>query len=551
MSSDDARGTVTRIGFDALGRFSDLYRTYCSDYPSLADFFAGDFRRDEVLRRAMSRTTSFDRDRETLVSVLKRQNEQWGASEDTLRNIARLGDADSVAVVTGQQVGLLTGPLYTALKTITALQVSREMEARTGKPCIPVFWLEGEDHDVAEATSVALPTDDGPVRFRYEPSQAAEGFNAGPVGRLDLDSGFAGFLREVEEALPPTEFRDEVIGAVEEAYRTGDTLLSGFARYLRRLFPTEGLVFLSPDDPDLKSLLKPLFEQELREHAGSYAALMRATERISGPYSAQIHPRPGNLFLLEEEGRVRLDPDGDSFHLRGLDRDLPAEEALALLESDPGRFSSNVALRPLAQDTLLPTAVYVAGPGEVAYFAQLKGLYEWAGIPMPVIYPRASATFVEKRIRRVLDRYELDVPALSGDVHDVIRNVVLGSVDVDVEAVFGDAESTIGTAMGKLKAPVVDIDASLGKTVDATRTGIIKQIEQLKGKTIRSARRQQDQISEAIMRASNHLFPDGQLQERTVSPLYLMTKYGSDLPSRWIHELSTDTTEHQIIEITG
>ncbi|MGA7305036.1 MAG: bacillithiol biosynthesis BshC, partial [Rhodothermales bacterium] len=252
---------------------------------------------------------------------------------------------------------------------------------------------------------------------------------------------------------------------------------------------------------------------------------------------------------LHEEGRVRLDPGEGSFRLRGLDSDLAVAEALDLLEREPGRFSANVALRPLAQDTLLPTAVYVAGPGEVAYFAQLKGLYDWAGIPMPIIYPRASATFVEKRIRRVLDRYDLDVPSLSGDAHEVIRKVVLAGFDVDLDSVFADVEKSLADEMDRLKPLIVDIDASLGKTVEATAAGMIKQIEQLKGRTIRSARRQEDQIGEAIQRAAAHLYPGGNLQERTVSPLYFMTKYGSDLPIRWISELSTDTTDHQVVEI--
>ncbi|MGA7305197.1 MAG: bacillithiol biosynthesis BshC, partial [Rhodothermales bacterium] len=154
MTSEVARDPVTRLQFGDLKRFSDIYRAYCNDYPSLSEYFAGDFRQTEALEQAIDRTTSFKRDRQTLVSVLKRQNERWGARESTLHNISRLLDPSAVAVVTGQQVGLLTGPLYTALKTITALQVARELEAKTGKPCIPVFWLEGEDHDVAEATSV-------------------------------------------------------------------------------------------------------------------------------------------------------------------------------------------------------------------------------------------------------------------------------------------------------------------------------------------------------------------------------------------------------------
>ncbi|HEX9659626.1 MAG TPA: bacillithiol biosynthesis cysteine-adding enzyme BshC [Rhodothermales bacterium] len=549
MTQDDTQARIAKVPFAALDRYADLFRTYCTDYPSLSDFFSGDFRDSQSIEDAAARAAAFSRDRETLVSVLKRQNEHWGARERSLHNISRLLDPQAVAVVTGQQVGLLTGPLYTILKTITAVQVARQLEAETGRPFIPVFWLEGEDHDVAEATSITIPTDEGPVQFSYDPPKASGGLNAGPVGRLRLDDRFTAFLGEVENALQPSEFRDGIMKAVTDSYETGETLLCGFARYMRKLFPDEGLVFISPDDAELKHLLSPLFRRELEDHAGSNGALKQATERLDSKYASQINPRPGNLFLLHEKGRVKLEPENGSFHLRGLDQHVELHEAVDMLNDEPSRFSPNVALRPLAQDTLLPTAVYVAGPGEIAYFAQLKGLYEWAGIPMPVIYPRASATFVEKRIRRVLDRYELDLERISGDINEVIRDVVLTAFEVDLDGAFSETEHSVASAFDGLKPLVERIDASLSKSVDATRAGIVKQIENLKERTVRSGKRQQDQIREAIQRAGHHLFPDGHLQERTVSPLYIMTKYGPELPVRWISELSTDTTGHQIVEI--
>ena len=549
MTQDVTQARTARVPFAALHRYADLFRAYCTDYPSLSEFFSGDFRNSQSIEDAAARAAAFSRDRETLTSVLKRQNEHWGARERTLDNISRLLDPLAVAVVTGQQVGLLTGPLYTILKTITAVQVARQLEAETGRPFIPIFWLEGEDHDVAEATSITIPTDEGPVQFSYEPPTASGGLNAGPVGRLRLDDRFAAFLGEVENALQPSEFRDGVMRAVTDSYETGETLLCGFARYMRKLFPDEGLVFMSPDDAELKQLLTPLFKRELEDHAGSFGALKQATERLASRYASQISPRPGNLFLLHEQGRVKLEPENGSFHLRGLDQHVEGREAVEMLNHQPSRFSPNVALRPLAQDTLLPTAVYVAGPGEIAYFAQLKGLYEWAGIPMPVIYPRASATFVEKRIKRVLDRYELDLERISGDINDVIRDVVLAALEVDLEGAFSETEHTVASAFDALRPLVERIDGSLSKSVDATRAGIVKQIESLKERTVRSGKRQQDQIREAIQRAGHHLFPGGHLQERTVSPLYVMTKYGPDLPVRWISELSTDTTGHQIVEI--
>jgi bacillithiol biosynthesis cysteine-adding enzyme BshC len=229
----------------------------------------------------------------------------------------------------------------------------------------------------------------------------------------------------------------------------------------------------------------------------------------------------------------------------------PITEAdlLDLLSRDPGSFSPNVVLRPLLQDAVLPTAAYVAGPGEVAYFAQFKPLYDWAHIPMPIIYPRASVTLVERRIEKILDRYSLDVPDFEDQLDRLFRKVVLDNMDVDLDDVFSSAGAHIHEAVNAIKPVIQQMDPSLVKSAEAMRAQFMKEWSSLKNRLVKAERSRQDIVRDQLERAALALVPDGTLQERFVSPVYFMNKYGPDFPQRLLDELELDTETHQVLSI--
>ena len=541
---------LRRLPLEAVQRFPTLFTQYCTDYAALADFYAGDFRAPSARRAAADRAADHPRDRERLADVLLDQNERWGMPPAARANIEALRAPDTVAVVTGQQVGLLTGPLYTIYKTITALQLTEQLAEETGQTVVPVFWIEGEDHDFAEINHTHLLRHNELVELAYEAPAAADGRNPGAVGRLTLTDQIGSVLAELDEALPPSDFKGPLMEPVRAAYQPGTPLEDAFGRLVRALFPDTGLVFINPDDAQLKQLVVPLFRRELTDYAAAHARIEATSDVLRQDYHAQVHARPTNLFLLDDAGRLPIDANDDgTFTLRGTDRSFTEAELLDRLESNPEQFSPNVVLRPLMQDALLPTAAYVAGPGEVSYFAQYKGVYDWAEIPMPIIYPRASVSLVESKVEKVLDKYDLTVADFAGDVEQLFQRVVVDAMEVDVEQAFQDATRSMHQAINALKPTVEAVDSTLTQSAEATRAALMKEMEDLKSRVVRAEKRNQDEVRGQLEKAHVNLFPDGELQERIVSVLYFLNKYSLDVLGELRAALQLDTTAHQVVEL--
>ena len=543
------RTRLRRLSFDRMSAFPKLFTTYCTDYDRLAAFYAGDWRSPEARRQAADRASAHPRDRTLLADVLLDQNERWGLDHLTREHIEALRGAETVAVVTGQQVGMLTGPLYTPYKTLTTLQLTRRLAEETGRPVVPVFWLEGGDHDLDEVAGFNLLHRNEAVALRYTGHTLPEHGNLGPVGRLKLTEQVTALLDQVEEVLPPSDFHDTLLTALRAAYRPGTTLLDAFARLMRTLFPEAGLVFMDPDDARLKQQTAPLFRQEIEDYATASARLTEVSAVLERDFHAQVHTRPTNLFLCDGAGRHPIDADADHFKLRDADRTFTRNELLDLLDADAACFSPNVVLRPIMQDWLMPTASYVGGPGEVSYFAQFKPLYEWAGVPMPVIYPRASVSVVEAKVHKVLDKHALDVPDFGEDLDRLFQRVVLQEMDADVDAMFKDAGRHLHQAINELKPKIEQVDRTLVRTAEATRANLIKEMEKLKGRVVRAEKQNHDQVRARLEKAMINLYPGGKPQERALSVLYFLNKYGLNFLAMLNDQLSLDTAEHQVVEL--
>ena len=537
---------VRRIAFDRISAFPRLFQTYCSNYETLSEFYAGDFRDPEVRQQIAARAVKPERDREALADVLLEQNEQWGLDAAAQANIEQLRAPDAIAVVTGQQVGLFTGPLYTPYKTITALALTRRLAEETGRPVVPVFWVEGEDHNFEEVAGVRLLRRNEPVSLRYE---RPAGEDRQPVGRHVLTPAIEEVTDRMDEVLPGSDFKPGLMEAIRSAYRPGVRLEDAFVHLMQTLFPETGLVFINPDDARLKAQSASLFRRELEDGTALSDRVNAAGERLEESYHAQVQARPTNLFLLEEEGRLALDQAGGQFQLRGTGRTLSQADLLQLLEDDPGRFSPNVVLRPLMQDTLLPTAAYVAGPGEVSYFAQYRSAYEWAELPMPLIYPRASVTLVESKVQKVLDRYGLSVPAFTQDLDRLFQQVALDEMEKEIDDLFEDAGRQLHKAINTLKPRLSEVDATLTQSAEATRTALMKEINQLKSRVMRAEKRNQDDVRTQLEKARVNLFPAGLPQERALNALYFLNKYSPSLLGELEATLSLDTTAHQVVSL--
>mgnify|MGYP006273739071 CR=1 FL=1 len=541
--------TARCIPWSDLNAMPALAADYADGTGTAASYFPYDRHDPSDQQAAAAVAAARPRNRAVLADVLAEQNAAWGNDgADVQANIEALRNAETIAVVTGQQVGLFGGPLYTLYKTSTALAWAAHLAEQTGRSVVPVFWVEGEDHDFEEIAQTRVLDRNDVVALNYAPDPAP----SGPVGPHPLGTAVQAPLAALDDALPPSDFKPDVYGAVKEAYAAAHTLEDAFARLIATWFRDTGLVLLNPDDARLKALVRPLITHDMDHSAEAIDALHTAGEALQADgYHMQVQGRPTNFFWMEDDGRYAIDANEDgTFTLRHDGRTWSRDALQRRIKEQPERFSPNVVTRPLVQDQLLPTAAYVAGPGEISYFAQYRAIYEWAGTTMPLIVPRASMTLVESKVQKVLDKYDLTVQDVEHQTAEqLFQSVVVDAMAVDVDAAFGQTASRIHQALNDLKPMAETVDATLGRSVEATRAALVNEMNALKQRVVRAEKRQQDEVRSQIEKACVNLMPDRGLQERTLNPTYFFNKYSMSLLDTVRTHIDVHDASHRLIQL--
>jgi bacillithiol biosynthesis cysteine-adding enzyme BshC len=530
---------------------STLFADYVTNFERVAHYYPGDFRKTSDWKRTIDSVLSSHSNRSHVANVLSVQNRNFHCGIKTLANIDLLHNDNTLAVVTGQQVGLFTGPLYTIYKTITTIKLAEDLNSRfPDYQFVPIFWLEGEDHDYDEVSSIRIITRTNDLAtFSYQLHDSSEK-NVGAVGILEFKDSIEQLFRAVEEALPDTEFKPKVMRLFRTAYQPGMTFNRAFVHLMNDLLEDSGLIFIDPHDAELKKLLKPIFQREIQSTPKLCQLVIDQSAELEKTYHAQIKPKPINLFLFHNKGRYLIEPHAQGgFSLKGTRRLLSREELQQIIEQSPETLSPNVVLRPICQDWLLPTVAYVAGPSEIAYFAQLGPLYDEFGISHPLIYPRAGVTIVEEKVEKVLERFNLRVTDCFQEVELVKRKVAESLGDINLEELFGGTSVTVREALTRLQSELEKIDPTLKGSVETAIKKIDYQLDSLKQRTAAALARRHEIILRQVEKAVLHLYPQSTLQERTLNVLYFLNKYGLEF-LRWLKtELVIDSFKHQIIKL--
>ncbi len=535
----------------AAGGFSDLFLDYIDAFQRVRPMFARGYREIDEFAEVIRLRGSDAADRSALLEVLREQNTAFGSPARTFEHIALLAKPTTFAVVTGQQVGLFGGPMYTVLKTVTAVKLALQLKAQFPEyDFVPVFWLEGEDHDFAEVnTTAVLDADQRVARVEYLPGGSLPERNPGPVGELVFDSSLSTAFGRLEADLVPSEFKESLLATLRGCYREGQTFLKAFAAWMNILFEDHGLVFLSPNDPRLKRQLSPLFTKEIEEFPATSQLVISRSAELEQLYHAQVKPKSLNLFLFHKGGRYLIEPRETDFSLRGTRHFLSRDELLHIARETPEQLSPNVVLRPITQDLLLPTVAYVAGPSEVAYHAQLAPVYQHFGVVAPVVYPRASASFVEDRLRRAMEKYDLQLADFFDDHARLIARVVGQISEVNVDSMFGLAAQRMQEALNELRFGIREVDPTLLAVLETVRSKTEGNLSGLKDKAHAAQAKRNEVAVRQLERAVNGLLPDGSLQERTLSIVTFMNKYGPELVRWLMSELDIASFEHQILTV--
>jgi len=538
-----------RLDIRQLPGSSSLVRDYVHAFSRLSAFFAGDPHAPDAYRRQSEQRDARAYQRNELRDALLAQNEAWNVPPIVRQRIQELSEPRAVAVVTGQQTGLFGGPLYTLYKALTTLALAARLRGELGRPVIPVFWMASEDHDVAEADHIQLLDRTGTlVTLRHTSWTSPLGFMP---ANLRLGPAILETLERVWDLLPSTEFAPALREVLGQAFAPERTLAEAFARWMVHLLGESGLVLADGADPALKRLAARILRQEMDEAPRSSQCVLATREPLRAlGYPVQIEARPDgvNCFLLRE-GRRGLTRDGENFRLRDGGQRIPAADLRRLAQEEPERLSPNVVLRPIVQDAIFPTIAYVAGPGELAYFAQLRQVYQAFDVHMPLIVPRATLTLVEPRVAQLLERFHLSLPDLTREPEQLASRVLRAQLPPDFEATLTKARDSVGEIFRGVAEAIAAVDPTLRATAGQTSGHIQGHLDQLERKAVQALKRREAETRQQVQRVREALMPGGKPQERVFPALPFLARYGPRLLDTIRAAIDGPGWEHRLVTL--
>ncbi|MCF8260506.1 MAG: bacillithiol biosynthesis cysteine-adding enzyme BshC [Melioribacteraceae bacterium] len=538
------------INFSDLPGNVNLFLDYLYEFENVKRFFKKDFRdRESYLKLFEDISSKECFHRNELRDCIKKQYANTEVSSVTNRNIESLSAVNTIAVVTGQQLGLFGGPLYTIYKTITAIKLCKSLKEKYSEyNFVPIFWLEGEDHDYEEVRSTnIIDKTNSLLNIEYSDGLEEE-TNRGSIGKLHFNANVNESINKLEEALRDSDFKESVLQLVE-AYKEGNSFKFAFRKLILDLFDEFGLILFDPQDDGVKKLLKPVFEREIKDFMSHSIDTVEVSAELEDVYHAQVKVKPINIFINDGEGRFLLEPrENNMFSLKGKRIKYTEQELLDKLENEPETFSPNVLLRPICQDFLFPTAFYIGGPGEISYFPQVIPLYKHFEITQPIIYPRSSITLIEKSASKVFDKHDLKFSDFY-DEKELNQKVINKLSQINIEQEFNNLESEIENLYRNLKEKLELIDKTLIDITDKTKDRSSQGLEQLKNKVRKAEENRNENALRQIEKTRLLLFPNNNLQERELNFIYFAHKYGRDLLKFLMDEISITKFEHQLIEL--
>lgn len=510
-----------------VGRLSGsrLVADYLNRRPSVLAFFSGDPTLAASYAAAAEEVNArFDR------AARARAAECVHAPTPAVQaRLDRLVEEGGFFVTTGQQPGLFTGPLYSVYKALTGVRLAGALEELLGKPVIPLFWVASEDHDWREVDHTYAVSVANELR-RVELDNAPERGDR-PVHRVPMGDAIVPALDEFLSLFPDNDFKPACARSLRSAYAPAHSLGEAFTRVLADWLGPLGMAFVDASSLPLKHASRALFTGVLDDAAGQEALLGRTAERLQGAgYHVQVPILAGgvNLFFEGSAGRERIYRSGRDFRLRHSGQLLSRRRILEEMDADPRVLSPNVLLRPVVENTVLPVVSYVAGPGEIAYYAQLGELFESCGIRMPVIHPRFSVTVVEPKIRKALDKLGLSLQDLARPYGELAGHVVGEDVPDAVRRALEDLRGGIGRGVEELSRAAATLDPTLKGPAKHVRTVAFDALEQMRKKVIHSLKREKQTKLGQLRKAQVHLYPRGGPQERSLNACYYLMRYGPE-----------------------
>jgi len=528
--------------FRQVPHSSKLFLDYLDFSPSVQPFYSRSPRFLEWAQEERKRIQYPAERRSQVAAILERQNRNWGASATTLQNIERFRSG-ACAVVTGQQVGLFGGPVFSIYKALSAVKLAEEAR-KLGIDCVPIFWLATEDHDLEEVNQVRIPGADGKLETLLSGAQSQPD---APVGTIS----FGPEIKEVVARAAELLGESESAKLLAECYKPGENFGSAFAKLFARLFSEFGVILLDGSGAELDRIAAPLYNAAIEgAHEITQALLNRDAQLHAAGYHQQVKITDSSslLFAMRDSARVPIHQAKSGEFLIGEEK-TSGHELLQMAASAPESFSPNVLLRPVVQDYLLPTLAYVGGAAEVAYFAQAGAVYEALPGRITPVLPRFSATLIEPKIKALLEKYGLSIPNVLEGPESLRETMGAHRLPRNLQTSFEQATAAVEDSMKAVRESLAELDKTLIESAEHAESKMLYQINNLRARAARAELRHSEVIQRHAELISGALYPDKELQERGFGGVYFLAKHGRQLLDSLLDTIHPDCLDHQIIEL--
>ncbi len=492
--------TATNLSFEQTGYFSGIIIDYLNQADALRPFYMHPVSLDGIKASILSRQ-QFTTNRAILAGGLKRQYQHTEASAAVSGNIDKLSSSNTFTITTAHQPAIFTGTLYFVYKILHAIKLAAWLSDELPQyQFVPVFYMGSEDADLEELGNIYLDNE----KMEWDTPQT------GAVGRMNT-KGLEKIIARIEGEYSVEPYGKELTGLLKEFYLNSPDIQTATFRLVNHLFGEYGLLVLIPDNPNLKREMIRVFEDDLF-HQKPSAMVAETIEALSKHYKVQANPRDINLFYLEDGLRGRIEKGKDKFVIHSSDLAFTKEEIKAELEQHPERFSPNVILRGLFQETILPNIAFIGGGGEMAYWLELKNLFAHYNVPFPVLVLRNSFLIIKKKWKQKLDNTGLTIADIFRDEEELMNELVRKESQQQLS--LGKEIAEAAAYYQSLEKTATQVDPTLAQHVEALQAKALKPLKNLEKKLLKAEKRKFGERRAQIHAVKSVLFPANSLQER-------------------------------------
>ncbi len=506
----------TYLPYTSTGYFSTIAADYISGHDDLKPFY--DFAPDiEGVKAAVTTRKKFTTNRQLLINVLKEQYKEVQLSSRQQQYISQLGNENTFTVCTAHQPNIFTGYLYFIYKIMHAIKLAETLTAQIpGCNFVPVYYMGSEDADLEELGHIFL---DG-KKYEWKTKQQ------GAVGRMKVDKALVQLITEISGQLLVHPHGTAIVELVKNCYKEGITIQQATFVLVNTLFAEYGLLILLPDNPVLKNEFAPVIKKELLQQF-SHKAVAETMASFPSKYKVQAAGRELNLFYLTDEGRNRIEKTDGQWLIVDSEKKFSEDEIINELQSSPERFSPNVILRPVLQEAILPNIAFIGGGGEIAYWLELKKVFEAAGVPYPVLVLRNSFLLVDDKSNELVKKLNLTTEEIFTEenklMNDLVKKQTSNTLSLEKE------KASLKELYNQLSSVAGAVDATLQPHTQALLKKALDKMEALEKKILKAEKQKFEAQQRQLHKLKQQLFPNNNLQERVENFMLLYAKYGANI----------------------